>query len=338
MKIYIPDVDALFDWLTSSGYRYAVLRSFIGLENGYPRAGGKRDIDILVDDIAIGPLRVKYGHVRKTQGVKCDFYHACASHDGSYLGESDFPPALAELILSQRQLWHSRFFVPAPEQHYLSLLYTLAYHKSELTGFTARGMEKESKYTPELEMLEKTLGLPPRRSLFAFHAYLSNAGYAASYSRLARNIQNNHARGRFSNFLQNLCEENYQNTLGLFVIGRAFSGYKKLDYILAHIRKVYQVLEVKPLSRTQRLRLFLSKTPAPYRHAHTVVVVLQKKEAPTPPDFSHSMQSFLAQAVWRSPRIWPISAAKNESDALAHLPLFFSEIERHALYKKRTRE
>src|SRR6218665_2682013 len=254
MKIYIPNVDELFNWLGTSGYRYAVLRSFIGLEDAYPKAGDKQDIDILVDDIAIGPIRARYGHFRKAQGVKCDFYHARASHDGSYLGEADFPPALAENILANRQLWHGRFFIPAPQDHYLSLLYTLTYHKSELSGFTAHGQTNKSKYTPELEMLESTLALAPNRSLSAFHAYLSNAGYAAHYSRLARNIQNNHARGRCSAFLQSLCSA-HPDALGLLVIGRAFSGYKKLDYLLARIRKTYEVLEVKPLSRAERLRL-----------------------------------------------------------------------------------
>lgn len=341
MRIYIPDMVELFSWLDASRYRYTVLRSFLGLADGYPAAGAKQDIDILVDDSAIGIIRAKYGGYKRHQGVKCDFYHSISSHDGDYLGEPDFPPALAEKILERRRLWRGRFYVPSAFDHYTSLLYTLSYHKAELSGFPAEPSESlqnaanDSKYNAELDMLEAELGLHIPRNLSGFHDWLKKQGWSVGYGRLARNIYNNQMRGRDSRFLASLCTE-WPQTLYLIKIGRAFSAYDKLDYLLGHIRSNYQLLEVKPLRTAARLRLNLRKNvPADIRRAHTVAVVLRAEETEPANAFADVMQKFLGWAVARGPECWPLTATQDEAQTLAELPFFFTEKEREGLFAKR---
>lgn len=337
MRIYIPEMDEFFSWMDACHYRYAVLRSFLGLEKAYPAIGDKRDIDMLVDDIAIGAIRAKYGRYKKHSGVKCDFYHSLSSHDGDYLGAPDFPADLAEHVLQRRRKWHGRFYVPSAMDHYASLLYTITYHKAETSGFPAQETPspQTSKYSAELDMLEAELGLHTPRHLSAFHAWLKEKSWGVSYARLARNIQNNHVRGRNSDFLKSLCHE-WPQSMGIFMIGKAFYTHKKMDYILQHIRKKYQLIEVKPITATTRLRLCLTRAPECVRRAHAVAVFLQPDGSEPPEDFTRLMQQFLGWAIARDPSHWPLSATQNEEQAISLLPFFFTEKERDALYKKRS--
>lgn len=318
-----------FRWMAENNYRYAVLRSFLGLEAGYPPPGSKQDIDMLVDDIAIGPIREKYGGTGKRRGIKCDFYHVRSAHDGAYLGEADYPRLMAESILKNRRLWHGLFYVPAADDHYLSLLYTIAYHKAESSGIDTDDPAKSqnSKYAAELDMLEAERGSKLPRCLSAFDDFLRQEGYAPGYSRLARNIQN---KKTSSPFLARLCAL-LPGHFGLFMAGKDFITRGKLDFLLKDLRRDFHLIEVKPLSLPERLRLIAT----PWRHTRIVIAAVTQSGAETHASYRQEITSYLKWSVARSPRRWPLSCTQSEEEALRILPRFFNPQECAAIYAKR---
>ncbi|MBI3420406.1 MAG: hypothetical protein HY053_09760, partial [Proteobacteria bacterium] len=247
-----------FTWLDQAGHRYAVLRGFNELENGYPLPGSKQDVDLLVDAAALAPLQARYSQYKKRQGVKCDIHDVSGKGQGAYLGFSYFPPALAEQVLAERRMWRNRFYVPGARVHLLSLIYHIAYQKSERSGMDHADPEKSrgSKYVAELERLKKELGADLPLTLSGFHAYLKKVGYGLAQERLIRYLQNDfersHKHQHKSFFLASVCHE-LPGEMNLFVI-RAIAMKKGVqEHLLQELRKHYTVLAVKPIPWLTRL-------------------------------------------------------------------------------------
>lgn len=266
MRIYIPSMEDFFAWMSESGFRYAVLRSFLPLETEFYPIGDKRDIDMFVDDAAIPAIKKRYGRVTKYQGIKCDFYCAQPVDNGGYLDMAKFPLSLAQNILGRRRMWLDRFYAPSAEDHYFTLMYTIAYHKAEASNIDIDdpALSMKSKYIPELDMLEEELGIKTRRTLKDFHETLKARGYGVSFERLACNLQHDFTRKKHSSFLHSLLgEQKLKIAVAYLMRGASFD---------AHGQRILADKEIAALSRWKNM-LMSRDYPANARSAERVVVL-----------------------------------------------------------------
>ncbi len=146
---HVTDVPRLLTRLEEQGVPAVALRWF----DDVPRtpeeeARYTKDVDLLIDgsglETAISLAAEQPGPVR------CDVYSSTGQRGSTYKGMPYYPPVLAQLLLSNRKLYDSAFYVPQPEYHFRSLAYHLVYHKGLISGIPS-GCHLQSEPQPKRE-------------------------------------------------------------------------------------------------------------------------------------------------------------------------------------------
>ncbi len=341
MRVYIPDMTEFFSWMDRAGLQYVVLRSFEGYDKGYPAHGAKEDIDLLVEDIALPQIGLRYHKVGKKQGVKCDFYNISGADHGGYLGHSYYPKALAEMALETRRLWKDKFYVPGAMAHLLTLLYHIVYHKAEVSKLEIYE-ERESKYKSAVDNLTRELGIELPHTLWDFHTYLKKNNADIPYDVLITYMQNDFVRRKKGvQMLYCLLGAEQKGELNLFVIRSSAVETGTHEHLIRFLREHYQTIVVKDIPLMARLTQSGKMRGGKWRRGGrpaVAVVVFDPKPTPTTAE-DRKIHPFVfnsRQFVKRGWRDWftektglkastnPIHSTDNEAEAIAHLPLFFS--------------
>lgn len=352
MRIYIDNMESFFKWLDENSFRYAVLRSFEGLEKNYPRYAAKEDIDIMVDDQAVELITKRYGKLSKWRGIKCDIYSTHTGYGADYLNHTIFPENLCEKILSRRRMWKNRFFVPSAEDHLYSLLYHVAYHKCEPAGFPFEdgGELKQSKYLPVLDELSKELGISFKHNLMDFHTLMHKKGYGVTYERLIDYIINDFRRGKKSYFLAVLADD-FPGEMNLFVLRKVAikSGVHK--HLIEELSKSYTIIMKKDIPWHLRFKNSKHMRGNKWRFGgkpYIALIVYDKNPIETT-DEDRTVHPFVfngSQFIKRDLREWVSANAKigrkdnalhstdNEAEAIGHLPLFFTAEEQKQIFSE----
>lgn len=354
MRLYIPDMTEFFAFCDLEGFRYAVLRDFEGYAHGFPKAGGKQDVDLLVEDALLPLMRERYGRISKRRGVKCDVYSVSGADDGGYFGYPYYPPSFARDILDKRVWWKDLFYVPTPEHHLLALMYHLAYQKAENSGLHMDNPEaaRGTKYYDELESLTKTLGIAMPYTLMEFHTRLKAAGLVVPYDVLAAYLKNEFARHRKSMFLGRLCDEMKKGELNLFVIRKTAVKKKQQDAMMEAIRAAgYDVLAVKDIPWRQHVTKSRKMRGGKWRRGgRPMIAVVVFDRAPvlsnaedrkTHPHVFNKRQYFkqvlrvkFTGETGADPKSNPIHSTDNEAEAIGHFPMFFTDAEQRDIFAK----
>ncbi len=352
MRIFTPDMAELFAWLESSGWKYVVLRNAPAFASGYPAPGSKDDVDILVEDAALAPIKAKYGKVRRRQGVKCDFYDVSGTGEGTYCGEAYYPRALADLMLGERERFADRFFVAAPRGYLFGLIYHIAYQKAERSKIDIDDPEKSgnSKYVPELLDLMSRSGLQLPLTLSAFDDALNAAGLQPTYRQLAAILVNDFSRDVKSRFLARVADRP-TGEMNLFVIRKIALKKGLVDAMAERIREHYEVIAETDIPWTTRMKTSKRMRGGKWRrggHPVRAMVVFDPSPIPTSEDerkvhpfvfngrqfMKRSLRDWFAETTGLDPWHNPLHSTDNEAEAMGHLPLFFSPAECDAIFAR----
>lgn len=355
MRIFIPDMDQFFAWMDDNGFSYLVLRGYEGYLQGYPVVGGKQDVDLLVEDRSVEPIRQKYSSVKKSRGVKCDVYSVSTGLGADFLGHAYYPASLAEKLLRDRQLFHDKFYVPGDEDYFYSLLYHIAYHKAETSGlhYEFRESATGNKYFKILNDLAAKLSIELEFSLKAFHELLTARGYALAYDVLCSYLYNDFSRHRKS-FLYAVLADRYPGELNLFVIRRVAVKAGLHGHLIDELAKRYTIITQKNIP--WQFRLFKSGSMRGgkwKRGGKPYIAVVVFDPTPVPSDEEnrriHPFVFNSNQFIKRDLREWFVAKASvrdkdnalhstdNEAEAIGHLPLFFSPEERQSIFTELAR-
>ena len=195
IRMKVRDCVSLFRKLEENGFRYVVLRwpeevpITLAEENNF-----HEDIDLLID-INKPDLPRLAGIVSDYHGhIACDLYSPSGRAGTSYLGMPYYPPALTELILNDRYFHSNGFYIPNPENSFLSFAFHLVYHKGALSGIpTGCDIETEPSpkrlYSKRLHDLARQAGISeiePPYTLLQIHNYLKIKKWDMPYDLLER--------------------------------------------------------------------------------------------------------------------------------------------------------
>ncbi len=353
MRVYLKNPDAFFAWLDQMGFQYAVLRGYRNMGEN-PRCGGKDDLDILVEDRAVEPVRRYCRWVPKPLGLKCDIYSAGAGRGADFAGHAYFPEALARSVLANRVRWQDAFFVPCDRDLYFSLLFHLAYQKAEACRADATDplAFRAYKRYDFMKALAQRLDLPCDLSLLDMHRLLKEQGYGIDQGRLASYLQNQFKRLFKSRFYALMLATENPGELNLFVLRTKAVRRGFRSVMLDEIAKHYTILEVRDIPWLTRLAKAKYMRGNKWRWGGwPVVAVVVFDPAPLwrteaecakehPLVFS-SRQFFkrdLRDRIVREGRLYhkdnALHSTDNEAEAVGHLNLFFTPEEEQALYAR----
>ncbi len=358
MRIYIPDMTEFFAWMDRVGQAYAVLRGFQHFDHGYPAHGAKEDVDLLVADAALPLIVEKYGATRKSKGVKCDLYSVTGAQGGGYLGQAYMPAALAREVLDGRRLWKNIFYVPGARAHLLSLLYHITYQKAGLSKLPMEGAGP-SKYQAEIDSLTTELGIDLPHSLSAFHDFLKTAHFSATPEVLAAYVQNDYARAvkmkgkghkHVQPFYCRLFAEQ-KGEMNMFVIRDIAIRTGTHEKFIEMLRQHYEIMLIKKIPWLQKLTQSRKMRGGKWsRGGKPGIVVLVYDRDPIatssedrkihPYVFNNRQfvkrgwREWFTQETGSKPSANPIHSTDNEAEAVAHLPLFFSETEQQEIFHR----
>lgn len=350
MRVYLKKPDAFFAWLDQEGYQYAVLRGFRNMGES-PQCGGKDDVDILVEDRAVGPVARYCRGVPKPLGLKCDLYSVSPGLGADFVGHAYFPEALARSVLANRVRWQGSFFVPCDRDLYYSLLFHLAYQKAEACQADATDPAAFRAYKRYgfIQALAQRLGLPHDLTLLEMHRLLKEQGYGIDPGRTASYLQNQFKRLFKSRFYALLLAQENPGELNLFVLRAKAVRRGFRQAMLDEIAKHYTVLAVRDIPWLTRL------TKARYMRGNkwrwggwpVVAVVVfdpsplwrtEAECAKEHPLVFNSRQFFkreLRDRVVQEGRLYhkdnALHSTDNEAEAVGHLDLFFPQVEERAL-------
>jgi|SRR5215217_69316 len=352
MRIFVPDMAELFDWLETSGWKYVVLRNASTFATSYPAPGSKDDVDMLVEDAALGPIKAKYGRVRRRQGVKCDFYDVSGTGEGTYCGEAYYPRALAELMLSEREPFKGRFQVAAPKGYLYGLIYHIAYQKAERSKIDREDPANSggSKYVPELIDLMARSGITLPLTLTAFDDELHRVGLQPTYRQLAAILTNDFARDVKSRFLAEVADR-LPGEMNLFVIRKIALRKGLVEAMAERIRAHYEVIAETDIPWLTQLKTSKRMRGGKWRRGgHPVRAMVVYDPAPIPTSeaerkvhpfvfngrqfMKRGLRDWFAEATGLDPWHNPLHSTDNEAEAMGHLDLFFTEAEREAVYDR----
>jgi hypothetical protein len=355
MRIFVPDMAELFAWLESSGWAYVVLRNAPAFASGYPAPGSKDDVDMLVEDAALAPIKARYGKVRRRQGVKCDFYDVSGTGEGTYCGEAYYPRPLAELMLAERERYADRFFVAQPKGYLQGLMYHIAYQKAERSKIDIDDPEKsgDSKYVPELLDLMKRSGLTVPLTLSAFDDALQRAGMAPTYRQLAAILVNDFKRDVKSPFLARVADRP-TGEMNLFVVREIAAKKGLVEAMAERIGAHYELIARTDIPWLTRMKTSKRMRGGKWRRGgHPVLAMVVYDPAPIPTTaeerkvhplvfngrqfMKRGLRDWFSQTTGLDPWHNPLHSTDNEAEAMGHLPLFFSPTECEAIYDRLAR-
>lgn len=179
-------VQGFFDILNQNEIEYVVLRWFEKL----PCIEADDDIDILVEDRDFDRIRELL--TNKVGLIPVDVYTTSGIPGSDYLGMAYYPPDIARKILREREFYSNSFYIPNPENHFLSLAYHAVYHKGFRSGLPARIEEMksqqilENKYYSTLSHLASRLGIKAGLTLDGLDKYLEQKGWSPPVDTLSR--------------------------------------------------------------------------------------------------------------------------------------------------------
>ncbi|MDO9338398.1 MAG: hypothetical protein Q7T61_18550 [Caulobacter sp.] len=352
MRLYAPDMDEFLGWMDSQGIRYVVLRNAPAFLQGWPVLGGKDDVDMLVDDGALERIGARYGRYSKMQGVKCDLYDRSGSARGAYQGLAYYPPALADLLLDNRERLEGRFWIPQPKAYLLGLIFHIAYHKAERSKIDRLdpAASEGSKYVAELRDLMARAGEAFPLTLTAFHERLKAEAMAVPYRQLAAILINDFQRHVKSRFLAEVANEP-AGEMNLFVIRRVASARGQAKMLLDAIAGEYEILVDKAIPWLTRLKTNRKIRGGKWARGgppvHAVIVfdrnpITATGDEARPHPFVFNGRQFMKKGLrdrfskltGLHTRHNPLHSTDNEAEALGHLNLYFTPEEREALYQR----
>jgi hypothetical protein len=350
LRVYIPDMTEFFAWMEQSGHGYVVLRGFSGFAEGYPAHGAKEDVDLLVSDDAVLPIKARYHAYSKRRGVKCDVYSVSGHDHGGYLGLPYYPAAFASEIISTRRRFRDLFYVPDAKHHLLSLLYHITYQKMEASKIDIDdpALSSGSKYVHELEPLCAETGDSLTHSLLAYHDFLRGAGLAPSYDVLAVYVQNQFAHDVKSMFMAHLFRE-FSGEMNMFVIRGVAVKTGTHTALIDMLRQHYKTILVKDIPFFTRLTESGKMRGGKWRRGgrpHIAVLVFDPHPQETTEEDRkvHGYVFNSRQFVKRGFREWftkktgckasanPLHSTDNEAEAVGHFPMFFSAHEQEDIF------
>lgn len=353
MRIYLRDLGSFFRWMDGQGLRYAVMRGHDFMDTA-PARGSRDDIDILLEDAAMAPVRRQFRSMPRQLGYKCDFYSVSPGLGGDFVGGSYFPETLSQALLERRVRSAGGYYVPADRELYFSLLYHVAYQKAERSGCDAfdAGAFKGYKRAGFVAALGGRLGLPGELSLFDMHGLLTAEGYGLTFPCATRYLQNHFKRRFKSTFYAHLLRRAAENELNLFVLRAKAVRRGFRQALLDEIGKHYEVLAVKDIPWMTRWRKARFMRGNKWRWGGwpvTAVAVLDREpawrddaaRAEEHPLVFNSRQFFkraLREQIIREGRLYhkdnALHSTDNEAEAVGHMDLFFSPEEERAIYAR----
>lgn len=190
--LHVRDVPGLLRQFEEQGIRAVVLRWF-GDVPRTPSAEQEydKDVDILID--AAGLDRAVELAANQPGCVRIDLYSNTGRRGSTYSGMPYYPPALADVLLAEREVYDSAFHVPRGEFYFRSLAYHMTYQKGTVSGIptgceidTAPTAKRE--YGKLLAEIAKSAGvkLQSPMTLLSLHEELKSCGWSMPPDLLAR--------------------------------------------------------------------------------------------------------------------------------------------------------
>lgn len=189
VRRFIPHevgVCGLLYGLQTAGVRHAVLRWFETL----PQIAAGEDLDLLVDDAALEPLRTTLDDGPGIQLV--DLYSVTGLPGADFRNMPYFPPYLAEELLDRSVIRRGLCRVPAPREHFLSLAYHALYHKGRESGIPSksdwrpRRASTDHDYVSVLSRLAQDLGIAVEMTLEGLDDCVDAYGWRPPHDMLIR--------------------------------------------------------------------------------------------------------------------------------------------------------
>jgi len=139
-------LESFFDALNAQAVHYVILRWFEQLPSVKPG----EDLDLLFleeDEAKLSALLQPQPPETdsKTDSPKFDVYSDTGNKGSSYGGLPYIQRNLAVQLLRNRRLHKGRYYVPAPEEHLLSLAYHVVYHKALVSGLATKNVVQTRK-------------------------------------------------------------------------------------------------------------------------------------------------------------------------------------------------
>ncbi len=182
--------DKFFETLNKRKVQYVVLRWFEDLPDWPP----DEDMDLMIDDDDFSKISDLF--VRYPRKIPCDVYSVTAISAWNSLPY--YPPHIAKLILSERVLWKSLYYIPCEEHYFLSLAYHVVFHKAEQSGLALSKdtvnpvVVSEHQYAETLTKLAGQLGIKFQPNLHYMYLLLKDKGWIpplGTFRKLAERSQ-----------------------------------------------------------------------------------------------------------------------------------------------------
>jgi len=265
IRIRVDGVLSVLRAMDAAGIRYVVLRWPEDVPvTSEAEALYDKDIDILTDLTKSDTPKLADIALRFSGHIPFDVYNISGQGGMFYKKMPYYPPALAEEILSHRQLYNDLFYIPDPERMFLSLLYHLVYHKGLDSGIPSGcGLVSDSSpkrlYGDKLEQLSKNLGFRISRpvTLVGLYEYLKTRIWSMPYDLLERWPD----KSPWHQFLLELEIEQFRlwaeklPGLLVFFIRECASQPEQVEHILKSLSGKFDILRYEKLNNEQTTRV-----------------------------------------------------------------------------------
>ncbi len=184
-------VEGFLRELSTRGIRHSVLRWFDDLPNVAPG----EDIDLLVDDAQLEEVRELLDSGAGVQPV--DLYSTSGLPGADFCRLPYFPPYVAGAMLDQAVTHRGLCNVPAPRDHFRSMVYHALYHKGFTSGLPSRHRwlpprrTANHDYTSILEEMAASLGLDVPIAIEELDTWLDAEGWRPPHDMLVRLAKKN---------------------------------------------------------------------------------------------------------------------------------------------------
>lgn len=352
MRLSAPSSKNVIDWLEEQGFVYAAMPED-------PLTPSSQAVGlILVEDAAILPLHERFADKsQRNTGQRVDVYSAVSNTMANFSGLSFYSETMSRDLLDNT-IAAGGMRIPEPELQLAAGLFHMAYHRAERSGFDTfdTNTGRSSRFKTYVDGLLKNADVTLSLSLSVFHDYLKQKGYAASADRLVSYAELDYERRGKSYFYGYVLNE-LPGEVNLFVL-RDIAVKQKggIDYLLDELGRHYKIITVKKVS--WQFRMFKSKLmrggkwKRGGKPAYAVVVFDSSpistegaRTAESHPHVFNARQFFkpelrveFARKYGVKEKLNPMHSTDNESEALGHLPLFFSDKEVDDTNKKIAKE
>lgn len=348
MQIYIQNLTHFFQWLETHHYQYAVIRGHQHL-NDFPKPQSKRPVVILVETLAFAQIKKAYPKTIKYLGIKCVLYTSYDSNQPYLYEERIFPASLVASVLKNRTIYQNSFFIPSDIDLYDVLLFLILYHKKIHLKQTLFG-EVPDRVHGNFLFFQRLSPLMP--ILFDIHQYLTIKGYAPTKEQIITYLQNQ-AKNYFVNqFFAYWIACHNIGEMNMIVLRKKAvrKGFK--DLLLNEISKHYEIVTIKDIPLLTRFKKskYLRGNKWRFGGRPVIAVVIFDKSPKWRPIQERKQQHFmvfnrtqffkreLREQIIKSGNLYhkdnALHTTDNESEAIAHLDLFFSPEEQQEIFTR----